>query len=238
MDQPGTQRRLRNATEDRVAMTISYLKIPYILFELDIKPIERYILALTISYGGNMTASNNKLANMFHVSRRSIIDSINSLAERSYIDRDLNKNGRIISLASGEIIALLDFVSSEETAPLDDVSSADISISGEETAPNSIYSKYSYILRDKSQWKLPQEKLKQYEINFPDIDLHRELLKAAQWLLDNPAKQKTAKGMLRYLSGWLARAKPSATEMGIVETGPVDMDRANELAAIAYGEAS
>lgn len=74
-------------------------------------------------------------------------------------------------------------------------------------------SKYIYVLRDNSKWELPPEKVSEYQTSFPGIDVHREMLKAGQWLIDNPAKRKTAKGMPRFLSGWLGRCKPDVQDV-------------------------
>ncbi|NLA42476.1 MAG: hypothetical protein GX874_13960, partial [Smithella sp.] len=71
---------------------------------------------------------------------------------------------------------------------------------------------YSFLLRNGSQWDLTVEKLSEYETTFSDIDIHRELRKARQWLIDNPTKRKTATGMPRFLSGWLGGCKPTPAE--------------------------
>ena len=49
----------------------------------------------------------------------------------------------------------------------------------------------------------------EYREAYPEIDVEAQLRKSAQWLTDNPAKRKTANGMLRFLNGWLGRVKPS-----------------------------
>lgn len=123
-------------------MSEPYLKIPYALFKMDMTPIERYILALTISYGGTMWLSNTGLANLLNVDRRSIINAVNKLVKRKYIKRDQGKNNRTISLESGEIISLLKKPSSEEITPL---SGEVFSQSGEKISHSSIYSKVNRI---------------------------------------------------------------------------------------------
>jgi len=67
---------------------------------------------------------------------------------------------------------------------------------------------FAFVLNSGNLWYLPQEKLDQYKGTFPNLDIEAELRKAAQWLLDNPTQQKTARGMTRYVGGWLGRAKP------------------------------
>lgn len=67
---------------------------------------------------------------------------------------------------------------------------------------------FTFVLRSKKPWYLPQVKLDEYTGVFPNLDVEAELRKAAQWLNDNPSRRKTARGMTRFLGGWLGRAKP------------------------------
>lgn len=42
---------------------------------------------------------------------------------------------------------------------------------------------------------------------YPGVDVRGEVLKARAWLLANPAKRKTPRGVLRFLTGWCERAQ-------------------------------
>jgi len=42
------------------------------------------------------------------------------------------------------------------------------------------------------------------------VDVRQELLKANAWLIANPTKQKTHRGMPRFINGWMARAAKDA----------------------------
>lgn len=123
-------------------MTEQYLKIPVILFKLKISAVERYILALTISFGGECRASNQTLADTFCVSRQAIIDAVNKLRSRGYIDHKLTKNGRFISLTSKETLLLQAQETSQETLPASKETLPEVvkklGASGQETLPNSI----------------------------------------------------------------------------------------------------
>ena len=63
---------------------------------------------------------------------------------------------------------------------------------------------------DGTYWQLLESKLREYQQTFPDIDAAQECRKARQWCVDNPSRQKTARGILKFLSGWLNRAEPRA----------------------------
>lgn len=54
---------------------------------------------------------------------------------------------------------------------------------------------------------LDYEFLKELHEAYPKVDLHEELVKMRVWLLANPSKRKTAKGMPRFVSSWISRIK-------------------------------
>lgn len=60
-------------------------------------------------------------------------------------------------------------------------------------------------------WTLPAGKLSEWADTWPNVDIEAELIKARQWLDDNPNRRKTANGMLRFLSGWISRAVEHGT---------------------------
>jgi hypothetical protein len=53
-------------------------------------------------------------------------------------------------------------------------------------------------------WALHQSKVDEYTGTFGP-GAAAELMKARQWCVDNPARQKTARGMPKFLFGWLER---------------------------------
>jgi len=61
------------------------------------------------------------------------------------------------------------------------------------------------------EWKLHASKVAEWESSFPAVSVLEECRKALQWLKDNPARQKTHTGMLKFLNGWLSRRQDSGT---------------------------
>lgn len=55
-----------------------------------------------------------------------------------------------------------------------------------------------------------EDDLGEYRRLFPAVDLHRELLLARRWCLDNPTKRKTARGVRAFLTRWLEKAQDRA----------------------------
>jgi hypothetical protein len=53
------------------------------------------------------------------------------------------------------------------------------------------------------EWILPATKLAEWSEAYPDLDVLAEMRKARQWCVDNPTRRKTARGMTKFLNGWL-----------------------------------
>lgn len=79
-------------------------------------------------------------------------------------------------------------------------------------------------------WYLTQAKRDEWHETYGDLlNVDRELKRARQWLVDNPTKKKTAKGMPKFLSGWLARENDKGGRGGTAQAEPPPDDP--ELAA-------
>lgn len=56
------------------------------------------------------------------------------------------------------------------------------------------------------QWGLHKSKAMEWKATFgSSVDVASELKKARQWLLDNPDRQKTPRGMVKFLGSWLQK---------------------------------
>lgn len=60
---------------------------------------------------------------------------------------------------------------------------------------------------DDKVWHLRQSKVAEYRQTFPALDVEGEIRAARQWCVDNAAKRKTARGMTKFLFGWLERSQ-------------------------------
>jgi len=58
-------------------------------------------------------------------------------------------------------------------------------------------------------WSLTQDRLDAWTDAYPGVDVYAECKKARAWLDANPTKRKTAKGMAKFLNGWMARSVDS-----------------------------
>jgi len=56
------------------------------------------------------------------------------------------------------------------------------------------------------EWHLTQLKLDEWKETFDTLDVLAQCKVARQWILDNPVRRKTARGMTKFLGGWLNRA--------------------------------
>ena len=59
------------------------------------------------------------------------------------------------------------------------------------------------------EWILIQSKIDQYQETYPGIDALSECRRARQWCIDNKTDRKTAKGMTKFLNGWMSRSQNS-----------------------------
>jgi hypothetical protein len=88
-----------------------------------------------------------------------------------------------------------------------------LDLNKKDTINKTVLSEFSFVLKSKDTWYLPQAKLQEYQETFNHgLDVESELKKASQWLIDNSGKRKTVTGMPRFLSGWLGRVKPAQSQ--------------------------
>ena len=64
-------------------------------------------------------------------------------------------------------------------------------------------------LPGKGETAVTDEQFPTWKQAYPGIDLVTELAKMRSWLIANPKKRKTAKGMNRFITSWLERAQDS-----------------------------
>jgi hypothetical protein len=58
-----------------------------------------------------------------------------------------------------------------------------------------------------TRWALTRRHLDELSSTFPTLDVLAESRKALGWVVSNPNRKKTSRGMAKYLFGWLARAQ-------------------------------
>ena len=73
---------------------------------------------------------------------------------------------------------------------------------------------FPIIGKDAKGWGLTVDKLGEYVETYPGVDCPAEARKARQWLTDSPTRRKTARGMTKFLNGWMERAQNRSTGNG------------------------
>jgi hypothetical protein len=180
-----------------------------------LSPIEQDYLCLIagLEKAGGCRASNQYFADYFGVKRHTAVEVISRLKAKGFIDTFETKSGgktieRTITVIDADSRKFL--LSDSRKLRLTDRSGiVGNSDSDSRKSPTLIIKSiiYTFVLNNGNEWTLPPGKIDEYRQAFPRLDVESELRKAGQWLIDNPARRKTAKGMLRFLSGWLGRAK-------------------------------
>lgn len=56
-------------------------------------------------------------------------------------------------------------------------------------------------------YELTEDKIREWGESFPGVDVLSECRSARQWLIDNPDKRKTHRGMTGFLGNWLRKAR-------------------------------
>lgn len=88
-------------------------------------------------------------------------------------------------------------------------------------------------LVDKSNYDVPIDKITMWEQAYPGVDVKQELYKMRAWLESNPTKQKTARGINRFINLWLDREQNSGKAKGVKADAGAGRQRiksANEIA--------
>lgn len=73
----------------------------------------------------------------------------------------------------------------------------------------------------KTHWELTADQVASWQAAYPALDVARECQRALVWLLANPHRHKTHKGMPRMLVGWLNKEQdklPQVTRWSITES--------------------
>ena len=71
---------------------------------------------------------------------------------------------------------------------------------------------FALTLIDNTQYAVTRESLDQYASLYPSLDIMQELHNMQGWLLGNPERRKTRKGIERFIHSWLKRDQTSNTQ--------------------------
>ena len=73
-------------------------------------------------------------------------------------------------------------------------------------------SAYKMPLKDGTLFELKENDLIMFKQVYTAIDVEFELKKMIAWLVSNPSNRKTKRGIMRFINGWLGRAKPQPVQ--------------------------
>ena len=74
--------------------------------------------------------------------------------------------------------------------------------------------KILFPLCDKTEWGIVQSEIDSMADLYPGVDIEPELLRAKGWLISNPTRRKTGRGMSKFLYGWVSRAQDKSKGNG------------------------
>lgn len=64
---------------------------------------------------------------------------------------------------------------------------------------------YSLPLKDGTEYEVSETYVEELKAAYPKHDLNEEFNRMRAWLISNPSKQKTGRGIKRFINGWLSR---------------------------------
>ena len=64
-------------------------------------------------------------------------------------------------------------------------------------------------LNDGTEWKCPLADYEEYKRLYPSVDIDNAFREMRAWCNSNPTKRKTARGIKRFVNGWLSRQQDS-----------------------------
>lgn len=73
-------------------------------------------------------------------------------------------------------------------------------------------SAYKMPLKDGTLFELQDNDLIMFKQVYTAIDVEFEIKKMIAWLVSNPSKRKTKRGVMKFINGWLSRAKPEPVQ--------------------------
>lgn len=69
-------------------------------------------------------------------------------------------------------------------------------------------------LKDGTEYEILAESFEEFVSAYPEINVLSEMRKMRAWCLSNPANRKTRRGIMKFINGWLGRAKPESQNPG------------------------
>lgn len=70
-------------------------------------------------------------------------------------------------------------------------------------------------LKDGTEYEISAESFEEFVNAYPAINVLSEMRKMRAWCLSNPANRKTRRGIMKFINGWLGRAKPESSNSAI-----------------------
>jgi len=70
-------------------------------------------------------------------------------------------------------------------------------------------------LKDGTEYEISAESFEEFVNAYPAINVLSEMRKMRAWCLSNPANRKTRRGIMKFVNGWLGRAKPESSNSAI-----------------------
>lgn len=190
-------------------------------YDNDLRPNAKLLyseLTCLTSKEGYCFASNNYFAELYGVDPSAISKWIKQLADKGYISVEYIYNGkeckeRRIAINQQVLPKEQEGIAKSQegycqknkdnNTSINNINNNNTSnMASAEKAPIN-----PFILKDSSNWYLSKDLYLQFKETYSNLDVDFQLKKMQMWLISNPVKRKTPKGMIKFINNWLSNTK-------------------------------
>ena len=178
-----------------------------------------------------ISVDNQRLMGLIQVKREAtFIDYRNKLVEAGLIEYQKGKKGspnryKLISLSEGknhntftsEVQSVVNPVVNTVVKTVDINKLNQTKLNKRKDMPGTKCSEPVAMLplKDGTEYEISAESFEEFVNAYPAINVLSEMRKMRAWCLSNPANRKTRRGIMKFVNGWLGRAKPESSNSAI-----------------------
>lgn len=162
---------------------------------------------------GQLITSVRKLASRWHWGKDKTLRYLRSLENLNMIERVSDSRKTLITIVKYDVYQGEDDTDATVNRQLADSKQTVTSHKQEYKECKEVINIYmSFPLKDGTEYDIDEDFVNQMKELYPKVDVEKELLAMKGWLIGNPSKRKTKKGMPRFITGWLGRGKDVKAE--------------------------
>lgn len=161
---------------------------------------------------GEWITSVVSLAERWGWGRKKVSNFLNVLEEDLMIEQQRNNKRTLIKVVNYDVYQVLSECEEHQTNTKGTTEEHQRNTNKNDKECKEVNIYMSFPLKDGTEYDIDEDFVKQMKELYPKVDVDQEFLAMKGWLVGNPTKRKTKKGMPRFITGWLGRDKKSAPD--------------------------